>query len=294
MDTTPIIFFVYKRFNHTQKIFEVISKLKPRKLYIIADGPKDLKESYLCTLTRSIVSKINWQCDLKTLFSEKNLGVRNRIVSGLDWVFEREDRAIILEDDCLPDITFFQYCNELLNYYEDDPQIMTISGDNFMFGKNINNESYFFTKYPHIWGWATWKEAWRKFHSWNPLNTPLDMSIFQNKSEKLFWMKKYSQVMKNKMNYTWDYQWGLVCMAHKSFSICPNVNLVSNIGFGIDGTNTKDISTVAFMPTEKMKFPLIHPSIKTWNEDADNKSAELFFHSSPFDSIKRISSKLKK
>lgn len=289
----PICFFIFRRPDTTKKVFNAICQIKPKRLYIISDGPRNNDEKKLCSITRNIVSKITWQCDVKELYSDSNLGVRNRIVSGLDWVFEREDRAIILEDDCLPDISFFQYCEELLNYYEDDPQIMTISGNNFMFEKNIINESYFFTKYAHIWGWATWKKAWEKFHSWDPLSTPLDLNIFNKKSEKKFWMKKYSQILKNKMNYTWDYQWALVCMANKSFSICPSVNLVSNIGFGVDGTNTKDNSVVASMPTEKMTFPLIHPTKKTWNEAADNNSAELFFHSSLFDILNRILSILK-
>lgn len=277
MIQTPVIFFIYKRINPTKLVFETISQIKPRNLYIIADGPKNEEEKYACLNVREVVSKIDWPCNVKRLYSNNNLGVRDRIISGLDWVFEKEDRAIILEDDCLPDGTFFKYCEELLEFYKNHPKVMTISGNNFMFGKKITSDSYYFTKYHHIWGWATWKRAWEQFHSWDPKKSYMDMRIFQNHNERSFWSDKVKLIKLNKMDYTWDYQWSLVCMSQKSMCISPNVNLVSNIGFGAEASNSKFLTKYANIPTYAMTFPLVHPTKMIWNDYSDRQSSKLFF-----------------
>jgi len=273
----PIVLFIYRRPKQTKKVMEVLFKLKPEKMYIIADGPKNLQEENLCYETRSIVNEINWTCEIVKNFSETNLGIRERIISGLDWVFDKEEMAIILEDDCLSEISFFGYCEELLRYYNSNEDVMVVSGNNFAFGKKNSSESYCFTKYAHIWGWATWKRAWKRFHLWNNQVLPIDLTIFNNRHEKLFWLQRLSEVENKTMNYSWGYQWSLTCFAYKGLCICPNVNLVSNIGFGADGTNTFGESKVANMPTSEINLPLIHPKKMVWNRKADRRSSKLSF-----------------
>jgi len=287
---SPILFLIFNRPDTTKIVFERIREAQPKQLFIAADGPRanfpsDIEQ---CELTRQIVNMIDWECEVHLLFRASNLGCKKGVSSAINWFFENVEQGIILEDDCVPHPSFFRYCEELLNYYMDNPNIMVISGDNFLFGKVITNASYFFTKYAHIWGWATWKRAWLRFHEWENNPIPIDMGIFKNRAEKKFWRQKLLEIKNQKMIYTWDYQWALVCMAYKSLCICPNLNLVSNIGFGLEGTNTKSKSIVANIPSEKMNFPLIHPKELIWNDYSDRQSAKLFFQYSANNFLNRV------
>ncbi|MGA1621013.1 MAG: hypothetical protein ACO35D_06080, partial [Aquiluna sp.] len=172
---TPIAFFIFNRPTTTQQVFQAIRQAKPPKLLIVADGPRPDRptDAENCALARSILDQIDWDCEVLTHFSDINLGCRKRISSGLDWVFEQVEEAIILEDDCLPDPSFFPYCQELLERYRNIPEVMMISGNNFQFGHNPIQESYYFSHYGHVWGWATWRRAWQKYDDvmgqWPPL-----------------------------------------------------------------------------------------------------------------------------
>ncbi|MFH2101994.1 MAG: glycosyltransferase family 2 protein [Chloroflexota bacterium] len=289
----PVILFIFKRPEQTSRVFDAIAKARPQKLYVVADGPRAPDEEEVCQLTRQIIENIGWECEVNRNYSDTNLGLRNRVISGLDWVFDHEERAIILEDDCLPRLSFFQYCEELLNYYNDDEKVLHISGDNFLFGKKSFKESYYFSKYPHVWGWATWRRAWALFHEWNCHNPPLDPSIFQSCSEGDFWQEILQEVQANKLNYSWAYQWSLVCLAFRAINIVPNVNLVSNIGFGEIATNTKEMSNLANIQVGEMHFPLIHPEKRAWNNAADEQVAKLFFRATTTSSLAKLKSILK-
>jgi len=284
---TPIVFFIFKREKQTRKVFQAIAQAKPLKLYIVADGPRNPTEVQDCQSTRKIVEQVDWDCLVYKNYADENLGVRARIITGLDWVFGQEEKAIILEDDCLPHQSFFSYCQELLAFYQDDPRVMHISGDNFLFQAKVPRASYYFSKYAHIWGWATWRRAWNLFHKWNLDDPPFDPSIFMTNSEKEFWLQIFEQIKSNKLDYTWDYQWAVVCMAYRSLCAMPNVNLISNIGFGEEATNTKDFSNLANIPTREISFPLTHPK-KQWNRWADERTAQLFFHASPPSILNRL------
>jgi hypothetical protein len=272
----------------TLQVFQAIAQAKPPRLYIVADGPRNPNEIQDCQLTRKIVEQVDWDCTVYKNYSDENLGVRTRIITGLDWVFDREEKAIILEDDCLPHSSFFRYCDDLLNFYQHNPQVMHISGDNFLFGAKASKESYYFSKYAHIWGWATWRRAWQLFHKWDFNNPPFDINIFRSDSEKEFWLQIFRQIKSNTLNYTWDYQWTVLCMAYHSLCVMPNVNLISNIGFGEQATNTKDLSKLANIPRGEMTFPLIYARKMQWNRWADERTAQLFFHASSLSLFRQL------
>lgn len=157
----PIVFIVFNRIDKVLHVFEKIREIKPESLFIIADGPRTKAEIESCLECRQLVQRVDWKCDVHTNFSNRNLGCGIRISSGLDWVFLHVDKAIILEDDCVPDVSFFTFCEELLHKYESDQRIASISGNNF-FEKEVNNrDSYFFSRRVSSWGWATWRKAWQ-------------------------------------------------------------------------------------------------------------------------------------
>ena len=267
---TPIIFIIFNRPDITKIVFKSIREAKPKKLYIIADGPREnkLNEKETCEETRDIATSVDWDCEVIKDFSPTNLGCRDRVSSGITNAFSHFDRAIILEDDCLPHPTFFQFCEEMLEKYKDNESIMSISGDNFLFEKSsIIKESYYFSKFPYIWGWATWKRSWDKYD--NEMKGWPDM-----KNENLInhgWTKKFDAVYENKIN-SWATVWTFSCLKNSGLTIVPQINLISNIGFGNQATHTKIKTITANMPTKEIKFPLKHPASITPNNKADQIS----------------------
>ena len=281
--STAIVMIIFKRPSQTERVFKMIADARPSRLYIVADGPRNSEEALICNQTRQIVEHIDWDCKVQRNYSEINLGLRNRVISGLDWVFQHEESAIILEDDCLPHPTFFSFCDELLKYYKDDDSVMHISGDNFLQEKLALAQSYYFSKYAHIWGWATWRRAWSLFHKWDLdlSNMELDFRIFPTPSERNFWRGLLKQFRSHQMTYTWDYQWALTCLAHKALCVMPESNLVSNIGFGAEATHTRDKNWLANLSSSPIEFPLNHPPQKVWDSSADRYSAKIFFSAKP-------------
>ena len=266
----PIVYIIYNRPNHTEKSFAEIQKLKPRQLFIIADGPKNDSDKVLCDEARNIANKINWEVDLKTNFSEVNMGNVPRTISGLNWVFEHVDRAVILEDDCIPHSTFFNYCKQLLEYYNNDEEVMHISGFNMLPQNHKINSSYFFSNYIiPPWGWATWRRAWGKYNpnmdSWQKHKT----EIFPNISQENFktWTDTFEYLRINKIG--WDIPWNVDIWGNNGIGIIPSVNLIENIGFDEQATFTKKKSWVSNLPSNEMKFPLVHPSNKIKHFDKE-------------------------
>jgi hypothetical protein len=162
---TPIAFFIFNRPHLTQKVFDAIRQAQPKILLVVADGSRfdRADETELCAQTRAVIKQVDWDCQVLTNFSETNLGCKRRVSSGLNWVFETVEEAIILEDDCLPHPTFFPFCETLLDYYRHDSRIMNISGENFQFGRQRTQDSYYFSRYNHCWGWASWRRAWNNY-----------------------------------------------------------------------------------------------------------------------------------
>nr|MBA3765731.1 glycosyltransferase family 2 protein [Acidobacteriota bacterium] len=161
----PVALIIFNRADTTARVLAEIAKARPSKLLVIADGPRadHPDDAEKCLAARAAIDRVNWDCEVLTNYSEVNLGCGARPSSGLDWVFENVAEAIILEDDCLPHPTFFPFCAELLERHRDDERVMMISGDNFQFGRKRTQYSYYFSRYTHTWGWATWRRAWRYF-----------------------------------------------------------------------------------------------------------------------------------
>ena len=263
----PVLFIIFNRPDTTEKVFRAIREYQPNKLYIAADGPRNNRdnEAKLCAATRDIVTKIDWDCEVKTLFKDKNVGCPIGVSSAITWLFEHEEYGIILEDDCLPDSSFFPYCEELLIRYKDDTSVFQISGTNLQNGQQRGTGSYYFSHYSGIWGWATWRRAWANF--------TFDLSdvdeifatgeldhVFQSKAEKLFWFKRLKKESLKVVCDTWDYHWLYNEWKSKGMGIAPNLNLISNIGFDNSSTHTflKDSMREPEV-NRPIEFPLQHP-----------------------------------
>ena len=204
-----------------------------------------------------------WPGEVHTLFSDSNLGLKNRVTSGLDWVFENEDRAIILEDDCLPDLSFFAFATELLERYADDSRVGMISGNNFLRGRRIDANSYFFTPDARIWGWATWKRTWREFSEQSAQRKWTTEEV-TSLAAQLPASHRRSSLANTAMNInfldTWDVGFLLHWLSRTYLNVTPAKNLVTNTGFGRGATHTQFESFTAEVPSEELTFPLEHPA----------------------------------
>jgi len=274
---TPVAFIIFNRPDTTTRVFAEIAKAKPSKLLVVADGARTNKdgEAEKVAATRAIVKQIDWECELLTNFSEENLGCKKRVSSGIDWVFDQVEEAIILEDDCLPDPTFFRFCQELLERYRYDQRIGIISGDNFQFGRYRNHDSYYFSKYVHIWGWATWRDRWQasydvELKKWPAVRNGRWLEdMVGSKQESAFWKIIFERIYRNEFDTCWDYQWLFANWIEGRINIMPNVNLISNIGFGVDATHTVRGSHLENLPVDKIVFPMTHPVGVFQNREAD-------------------------
>jgi hypothetical protein len=247
MLTTPILFIVFNRPIHTQKVFEKIRYIKPKKLYIAIDGPrkKNKFDNEKIKKVLKIFENIDWDCKVLFLKRKKNLGCKVAVSEAIDWFFNNENKGIILEDDCVPSPDFFIFCQELLIKYENNLDVYMITGDNFQDGIVRGEGSYYFSKLTHVWGWATWKRAWSKYDIdisfWPEFKKSSEFKkIFDIKLATNYFSSIFDAVYKKKID-TWDYQWNACVWFNKGVSITPNKNLVTNIGFGPEATHTKDI-----------------------------------------------------
>ncbi len=265
---TPVVFIIFNRPQTTEKVFREIAKVKPQKLLVIADGPRksypsDIKK---CQEARAIINKVDWDCEVLTNYSDVNLGVKERVSSGLDWVFTQAEKAIILEDDTLPQPTFFRFSEELLERYRNDERIALISGTNLQIIRRNSPYSYYFSRYPQIWGWATWKRFWKNYDvgikQWSELRDKgwLEELLGNQRHIYRYWKKVFDAIYQGKIN-AWDYQVVFSTWFQNSLAIIPRVNLVSNIGCGIEATAMKRRwHKFSNLKRFEMKFPLSHPS----------------------------------
>jgi hypothetical protein len=274
---TPVAFFIFNRPDVTARVFAEIARARPSQLLVVADGPRPNQagESDACTAARAIVERVDWRCEVLTNFSERNLGCKARLSSGLDWVFEKVETAIILEDDCLPHPTFFRFCEEVLEKYRDDERIMTINGHSFLPAGKTVRHSYYFSNYVHVWGWASWRRAWQfydvQMKFWPVLREGRWLwDHLRHKTVAEYWRNQFDEVAGGR-NDTWDYQWMFTCWAQNGLAVAPAVNLVSNIGFGNDSSHTREpTSAVAGLPVYEMPFPLSHPPYVIRDYEADD------------------------
>ena len=275
MTRSSIAYIVFNRPKHTSLSFDIIRAQQPPKLFIIADGPRNAHSEDLknCKAVRDILKKIDWPCEVYRNYSEYNLGLKQRVSSGLNWVFNHVDRAIILEDDCIAHPDFFKFCETLLDLYYEDIRVSAITGNNFQDGKWRGDASYYFSKYPHCWGWATWKRAWQQYKGNIPFWSEWSKSDawlkhVTDKIERNNWEQIFKMVQEEKID-SWAYPWTASVWYKNGLTATPNINLVSNIGFGANSTHTKDKnSKSANMPTKELGA-LKHPKIIQINLEAD-------------------------
>lgn len=262
----PISLHIFNRPETTEILFNKIRKIRPTKLFITADGPRlgNLSDQKNCELTRLAVSNVDWDCQLYTNFSDVNKGSFKSTSEGITWVFEHVDRAIILEDDCIPNSSFFSFCQELLDYYENDTRVALISGFDIE-TPSQKKYSYYFSRYTHMWGWATWKRTWEnvdfEMNYWPEYrdNKGLDL-IFSYKHEVMYW----TEIMQNMFDKRteaglhWDYLLLLSMFMNNSVAIRPSSNLISNNGYGEDATHFKGKTILHDVENKEMNFPLVH------------------------------------
>jgi len=287
--STPVALLLFNRPETTARVFETIRAARPPRLLVVADGPRPDRpgERESCLRARAVVERVDWPCRVDASFSEVNLGCRKRISSGLDWVFSEVEEAIVLEDDCLPHPSFFRYCEELLGRYRDDDRVMAISGTNYHFGRRFGPYSYHASRYPHVWGWASWRRAWMRYDvtmaRWPGLRDGEWLRRVHPRTwVRQFWQEMFEEAW-NGTCETWDYQMAFACQAHDGLSLTPSVNLIQNIGFGASGTRTHRPNRFAEMPVEAMAFPLAHPPELRRLAEADEatENEQYLVHSLP-------------
>jgi hypothetical protein len=272
----PILFLIFNRPDTTQKVFDVIKDIKPKYLFVAGDGPRDnYYEEEQVKRTREVLNQINWKCETRTYFRNKNLGCKLAVSSAIDWFFENVEMGIILEDDCLPHSSFFPYCKELLIKYKDEEKIMQISGFNALNGIVIPH-SYYFSKFGTIWGWAAWQRAWKHYDvelkRWPFVKeNELYKKFCDSLLEKKWRIKIFDGIYHNEID-TWDYQWSFAKLMKGGLSIIPSSNLVSNIGFSDNATHTSYINPHSNInQISSMDLPLEHPSQIERNKYLDKK-----------------------
>jgi hypothetical protein len=279
---TPILFLIFNRPETTFKVFEVIRKIKPAALYISADGPRNTAESKICEKTRSVKDMVDWPCDVHTRYLDHNLGCRYGVSSGISWFFEQVEEGIIVEDDCMLDLSFFSYAGELLEKYRHDESVMHIGASNFQAPSFKIQDSYYFSLYNHIWGWASWRRAWKHYEVDLNHTEAKEMEdslkqLFDRKIDRAFWLEMFKYAKSGNIN-TWDYQWMFAVWKQKARAITPGVNLVSNIGFGSGGTNTQIADKSLSLETHgSLSSPLRHPVNLSPLAEADLYTSDFLF-----------------
>lgn len=292
---TPVLFLVFNRLDTTKQVFEAIRQAKPPRLYIAADGARESKkgeEQKTQAVRDYVLSNIDWECEVKTLFRDKNLGCKYAVSGAITWFFQNEEMGIILEDDCLPSQSFFWFCEELLERYKDDERVGMISGDNFQKGIKRGEADYYFSIYNHIWGWASWANRWKiydanlsHFNNSNFIN-----DLFEDRKTISYWKEIYKKMKKELIN-TWDYQWTFALWNNKQLTILPNTNLIKNIGFGVDATHTIGESEFANLKSFEIELKN-HPKEIERNFEADEFTSRLILNKKSF--FKRVVDKVKR
>ncbi|RYC71473.1 nucleotide-diphospho-sugar transferase [Spirosoma sordidisoli] len=265
---TPILLVWFNRPDNASRVFDQIKKLKPSKLYVAIDGPREgnITDQIGTDGCKRLLSEIDWPCNLQTLIREKNAGCGLGVSSAISWFFEQEEMGIILEDDCVPAQSFFPYCQEMLLKYRDDEQIMHIAGTRWN-EEYVTESSYLFSSISHIWGWATWRRAWNKYDfemkRWSELvQSEQIKKHFRNPDNVTYWVKTLDRFFNDSNKHTWDYQWQYTLFLHNGISINPSNNLIQNIGTsGSHESNSINFRKIYFRNVDKEYKPSKKPTI---------------------------------
>ncbi|MCB0531784.1 MAG: hypothetical protein H6574_06235 [Lewinellaceae bacterium] len=246
--STPVLFLVFNRPEHTNQVFQQIRRIRPTQLFVSADGPRKTVagEAEKCAAVRAVIDQVDWDCTVHTNFLPENHGCRKAVTTGISWFFQHVEEGIILEDDCLPDESFFTYCASLLEKYRDDEDVWHISGSNpCAWQMQRMASSYVFSRFPFIWGWATWRRSWLQY---DPFFSGLDESwldagsgfsaISASTTARLYLYDKFASTRNGEID-TWDYAWFYTILKNKGACLNPTSNLVRNIGFDQEATHTR-------------------------------------------------------
>jgi hypothetical protein len=293
---TPILLLFWRRPDTLKKVLYEIKKIRPKKLFLSCDG---YKETDFATKKRVGESKqlidqvIVWPCKIYKNYSDTHKGCKKSVSQAISWFFQHVTEGIILEDDCLPGSDFFRFCSMMLKKYRHNKNVWAITGNNFQQGIVRGNSSYYFSKYVHIWGWATWRRCWAHYDSsikfwpqWR--HSSAYRSTFQNSDEFTYWTRFFEETYQGWIN-TWDYQWLATVWRNRGMTVTPQKNLVTNIGIGKSGTHTK--KGVRFLQVKKEKNPhrIIHPPDFLVDRGADDfVFRNLFLKKNPFQKKKRM------
>jgi hypothetical protein len=257
--TTPVVFLIFNRPDLTARVFRAIAEVRPARLLIVADGPRFPEEAVACARARSVVDRIDWQCEVKTNYTEQNMGCNQRVSTGLDWAFSQVEEAIILEDDCLPDLTFFRYCQEVLTLYRNEPRVMHIAGTNLV-PRSRAQHSFLFSRLVPIWGWATWRRAWKHYDIdmklWPQYIKSEDLEYFGSARDNVH--RSFDKLYNNEVD-AWGGRWAFACVVQNGLSVLPKTNLVRNLGFRPDATHTVSAHWSSSVPVKGLRFPLKVP-----------------------------------
>ena len=279
---SPVLFIIFKREDATKRVFERIREAQPPRLYIAADGPRKDRpdEVEKCQAARKVVETIDWPCEVHRLYRDENLGCGKGVSSAITWFFEHEEQGIIIEDDILPHIDFFRYCDEMLDRYNNDESIQLITGRNSFYDDFHYDYSYYRSSLFHIWGWASWRRVWTTYQ-YKTSEIPLDLFIKKLYSRPLlrktiqYWMRLFD-IMQRRPIDTWDFQLYFNEIMNDRYSIIPFVNMIENIGFDKEATHTQKGKTKEKTQKSRSPYPLKHPECLTENQYADEVFAKNF------------------
>lgn len=273
----PVLLIFFTRDDTFAKVFEKVREAKPSKLFLACDGPRanrpdDVEKIEKC---KAIASNIDWECEVYTNYSDVNLGCGVRPQSAIGWALSIVDRIVILEDDCVPELSFFDYMAELLERYKDDERVGMVSGLNHLKTWDCGGYDYCFTKNGAIWGWGTWSRVWKEYdytisHFNNEYTKKLLHNSFRNKNaaevRERTWTSTVDRLNKGENISYWDVQFGFLKHVNSYFAIVPRNNLIYNIGVGADSTHAIGVTqsswkkgTLHFIPTAEIEQPLKHP-----------------------------------
>jgi hypothetical protein len=283
---TPVTFLVFNRPELTAQVFARIREARPPKLLIVCDGPRPNRpdDAEKVSAVRNLIDRgVDWPCEVMRNYADKNLGCRNRIASGLTWAFEQIEESIILEDDCLPDPSFFGFAETMLNRYRHDDRILHVSGNNLTAPHHRPPDSYWFSRHPWIWGWATWRRAWQQYDAemstWDARRSALEAS-FASSWERAFWIAAYEEARRDLTKAgTWDFPWVYTCRSLGGLCIFPRENLIENLGFGGDSTHTSTEMNRLRLPAQNLG-PITHPQSQTVDRYADDLLTRIYAGSS--------------
>lgn len=261
---TPVVFIVFNRPEPTRRVLERIRQARPPKLLVVCDGPRahvPTDAARVAEVRKIIAQGVDWPCEVLTNYAETNMGCGERPFTGITWAFSLVEEIIVLEDDCLPDPSFFTFCEEMLVRYRDDERVMHINGTNFLASRLHPGTSYFFSKCIWVWGWASWRRAWQNYSftmaGWEERANVLEQS-FDSRRERAFWLSSFQEARADwKAAAVWDFQWIFACWTRGGLSVVPSLNLVENLGFGVDATHTTNESNELShlrLPAERLEI----------------------------------------